>query len=312
MKRILFLAVLAIILCSHDMFLKPRGYYLAPNTEAVIALYNGTWDRSDNVIDCDRMIDVSIISNGTRSRKDSTAWTEENKATLLHFTTGEEGTYVAGVSTHAKNIETDAKDFNEYLEHDGVHDMLQWRKDNGALNDDAVEKYSKHVKTIVQVGETRTTDWNVNLGYPIEFIPLKNPYKLEEGYEMRVMLLRNGKPLPNQLVYLGTPQHHHSHEDSEDHGDDHHHHDVTQLETDDKGRLSFKVEKEGIHYLRTIHMTQSDEAGLTHESNWATLSFEIGHGYVHDPVKSRKQTLMTIGGILLLSLIFYIYQKMTS
>ena len=294
------------------MFLKPRGYYLAPNTEAVIALYNGTWDRSDNVIDRDRMIDVSIISNGTRSRKDSTAWTEEDEATLLHFTTEEEGTYVAGVSTHAKNIEMDAKDFNEYLEHDGVLDMLQWRKDNGALNDDAVEKYSKHVKTIFQVGETRTRDWNVNMGYPIEFIPLKNPYTLEEDYEMRVMLLRDGKPLPNQLVYLGTPQHHHSHEHSDEHGDDHHHHDATELETDDNGRLSFKVEKEGIHYLRTIHMTQSDEAGLTHESKWATLSFEIGHGYVHDPVKSRKQILMALGGILLLSLIFYMYQKMTS
>ena len=310
MRRALLLSIVTIVLCSHDMFLKPRGYYLEPNTEAVIALYNGTWDKSDNVIDRNRMIDVSIIGNTKRSRMDSTAWTEEGEETILHFTTESEGTYVAGVSTYAKNIEMDAKDFNEYLEHDGVLDMLQWRKDNGALTEPAIEKYSKHVKTVFQVGEKRTTDWNVNLGYPIEFIPLSNPYKLEEGYDMKAILLRNGKPLPNQLVYLGTPQHH-SHEHS-DENEEHHHHDATQLETDDNGMLTFKVEEEGIHYLRTIHMTQSDEPGLTHESNWATLSFEIGHGHVHDPVKNRKHIWMTLGGILLLSLIFFIYQRATS
>jgi len=250
------------------MFLKPRGYYLEPNTEGVIALYNGTWDKSDNVIDRNRMIDVSIIANAKRNRMDSTAWTEDGKETILHFTTGSEGTYVAGVSTYAKNIEMDAKDFNEYLEHDGVLDMLQWREDNEALNEPAIEKYSKHVKTIFQVGEKWTTDWNVNLGYPIEFIPLTNPYKLEEGYDMKAILLRNGKPLPNQFVYLGTPQHH-SHE-------------------------------------------HSDEPGLTHESNWATLSFEIGHGHLHDPAQNRKHLWMTLGGILLLSLIFIIYQRATS
>jgi len=292
------------------MFLKPRGYYLEPNTEGVIALYNGTWDKSDNVIDRNRMIDVSIIANAKRNRMDSTAWTEDGKETILHFTTGSEGTYVAGVSTYAKNIEMDAKDFNEYLEHDGVLDMLQWREDNEALNEPAIEKYSKHVKTIFQVGEKWTTDWNVNLGYPIEFIPLTNPYKLEEGYDMKAILLRNGKPLPNQFVYLGTPQHH-SHEHS-DEQEEHHHHDATQLETDEHGMLTFKVEEEGIHYLRTIHMSQSDEPGLTHESNWATLSFEIGHGHLHDPAQNRKHLWMTLGGILLLSLIFIIYQRATS
>ncbi len=310
-RRALFLSLITVVLCSHDMFLKPRGYYLQPNTEAVIALYNGTWDNSDNIIDRNRMIDVSIIGNSKRSRMDSTAWTEEGKTTLLHFTTGDEGTYVAGVSTRAKNIEMDAKDFNEYLEHDGVIDMLQWRKDNEALNEPAVEKYSKHVKTIFQVGEKWTTDWNINLGYPIEFLPLTNPYKLEEGYKMRVMLLRDGKPLPQQLVYLGTPQHD-SHVHTDDEESEHHHHDATQLETDEHGMLTFKVEEEGIHYLRTIHMSQSDEPGLTHESNWATLSFEIGDGHLHDPVQNRKHFWMTLGGILLLSLIFIIYQRATS
>ena len=293
------------------MFLKPAGYYLEPATEAVISLYNGTWERSDNAIDRNRMIDVSIISNSNRSRMDSTAWTEENKTTLLHFTTKGEGTYVAGVSTKARDFEMDAKAFNDYLEHDGVLDMLEWRRDNGALDKPVVEKYSKHVKTIFQVGEKRTIDWNVNLGYPIEFLPLANPYKLDVGYSMKVLLLRDGNPLPNQLVYLGTPQHHHTHDHSDEDAD-HHHHEAQQLKTDENGIITIKPKKEGVHYLRTIHMELSDEPGLTHESNWATLSFEIGHGRIFDPEQNRKHLLIALGGILLLSLIFFIYQKRTS
>lgn len=34
-----------------------------------------------------------------------------------------------------------ADKFNEYLVHDGVSDMLKWRKENNALDKDAVEQY---------------------------------------------------------------------------------------------------------------------------------------------------------------------------
>jgi hypothetical protein len=37
----------------------------------------------------------------------------------------------------------------------------------------------------------------------------------------------------------------------------------------------------GTWYLRTIHLVHSEEKGLTHESNWATLSFAIGEGHSH-------------------------------
>ncbi len=306
------------LLSGHDMYLKMDTYFQSPHSPARIKLFNGTFDLSENTIDRNRMIDVSLVGNGERVQVDTTQWREEGGMTILDIQTGESGTWVAGVSTRARNIEMTAEDFNGYLEHDGVLDMLEWRKENNAMDQDAVEKYAKHVKALFQVGSKKTDDWQTILGYPIEFVPLNNPYNTHVGHEIEVKLLWKGEPLANQLVYLGSSKaahshdhadeevHEHSHEgehthdtDDADHAHSHdhadgetqehshgseevdHHHDATQLRTDDNGVLKVMLSDEGIYYLRTIHLVPSEEEGLTHESNWATLTFEVGHDHSH-------------------------------
>lgn len=355
MKRSLPGALLILLLCSHDMYLKMDSYFLQANTESVIHLFNGTFDRSDNVISRDRMLDVSLVGNGNRQAVDTTDWFEKNNTTFLRFTTGDEGTWVAGVSTRPRNIEMTAEDFNGYLEHDGVLDELARREDTETLQDDAVERYSKHVKTIFQVGDRLSEDWKTVLGYPIEFVPMENPYDIHPGHSLRVQLLRDGKPLPNQLVYVGhkpdyhnhageehthedgtthshenqgehthadgtththanddeghshagTPESHshesqdqeHTHEDGTTHthatDDEGHSHDkidadeghthagTRQLRTDENGMVEVDISVTGVWYLRTIDLVPSNEEGLTHESNWATLTFAVGEGHSH-------------------------------
>ena len=360
MKKTIFLAVAFLIFSSHDMYLKMGTYFLQPNTPSTIKLFNGTFDKSENVITRNRMNDVSLVGNGTRSKVDTSQWSEINNITVLNFTTGEAGTWIAGVSTNPNNIEISAKEFNEYLEHDGVLDMLDWRKQNNALDQDAVEKYSKHVKTIFQVGDKKTDDWQTVLGYPIEFVPMSNPYDAHAGDNLSVKLLWKGQPLPNQLVYVGSDaeghghshesgdahsheaEHEHSdrheHDHDEAHAHDHdaghshdhdaeteeaHHHDATQLRTDANGIVTMSLSNEGQWYLRTIYMEQVEEAGLTHESNWATLTFEVGHGHSHTDGEHTHEDGTThshggipawaywIGGLLLAGLLFFVLRRKT-
>ena len=65
----------------------------------------------------------------------------------------------------------------------------------------ARKKYSKHVKAIFQIGDKQTDDYKTVLGYPIEFIPLSNPYTLKIGDELAMKLLINGKPISGEMVY---------------------------------------------------------------------------------------------------------------
>lgn len=418
MKNKVLLFGLVLLFCSHDMYLKLDSYFLQPNTDEQILLFNGTFDASENVIDRDRMVDASLLGNGQRITITENQWSEKDSITYLNFKTGSAGTWVAGVSTKARNIEMEAEAFNNYLEHDGVKDMLESRRKNDLLEEDAIEKYSKHVKVIFQVGDATSNDWSKPLGYPIEFIPQENPYNVHTGDSIVIKLLRDGKPLTNQLVYAdykpsknghthddqtkmhshdgGEPHSHsddmHDHKDTTEdhehthkHGDDEHSHghshddndhdhehasgttkshehthkhsnkeehshdhehdasatknhehehddkakshehthkhgnkeehshdhkhdanatenhehehdniDIEQLDhstkphthntgqeirTNEKGEVTVQLKADGIWYLRTIHLMNSEEAGPTHESNWATLTFEVSHDH---------------------------------
>ena len=295
MKHRLILVLALLLFCSHDMFFKPEAYFLEPDQDARIELFNGTFERSENTIDRNRMLDVSLLGRGSRVAVDSANWTEKDSSiTVLNFRAGGPGTWVAGVSTRPRLIELAAPDFNDYLEHDGVLDELEWRRENNAMESDAVERYSKHVKTIFQVGDSLTGDWATPLGYPIEFIPLDNPYDLHPGHRLGVRLLLDGKPLADQLVYVGmepanpdhAPDHTHAGDAIESHshaeGADHQHTGVQQLRTDSRGEIELELAVSGTWYLRTIHMARLDSPELTHESNWATLTFAVGQGHSHE------------------------------
>ena len=310
MKRLTFVFIALLLLTSHDMFLKFDSFILEPNKPASLHLYNGTFDRSDNIITRDRMLDVSIVGNDQRTVHPDSMWMDVGSTTVLNFLSGDLGTYVAGVSTAARSLEMSAEDFNGYLEHDGVLDVLEQRKKDGKEGESANEKYSKHVKVIFQVGDRKTNDWNTNLGYPIEFIPQSNPYDLKINENIIFQLLRGGKPLSNQLVYLGTESDGHSHDSDESHT-----HDEVQLRTDDSGLVEVLISSNGKWYLRTIHLVESEEEGLTHESNWASITFEIDDGSreIHSHSHNHSHGLpwygWAVGAILLLSMIYLLMNR---
>lgn len=213
----LLLLASIVLLCSHDLYIKMDSYFLKPNQTATLRLYNGTFEKSENTITRDRMLDASIVFNNQRLAIDSTQWEDKDSTvTQLFFTPVASATYVAGVSTKARNIALSAEKFNDYLKHDGVLDMLNYRTKTNLLTQDAVEQYEKHVKAIYQVGDTKTADWQTVLNYPIEFVPQENPYDKNTGDSIAVQLLLNGKPLANQLVFAHNTQgsHQHSHKEA--------------------------------------------------------------------------------------------------
>ncbi|WP_397445842.1 DUF4198 domain-containing protein [Polaribacter sp. R77954] len=330
MRKKIFTILCILIFCSHDMYLKIDTFFLEPHTQSTINLFNGTFDKSENVITRDRMLDASLVGNGKRIKIEDKQWSEKDSITILNFTTENEGTWVAGVSTKPRNFAMTAQKFNDYLEHDGIKDVLSARKENNTIKDDAVEKYSKHVKAIFQVGEERSEDWKTVLGYPIEFVPLQNPYKKYTGDTLQLQLLRKGKPLANQLVYAdfkATEKGHshnnissetHSHnETTHSHDDENHTHTTGQeLRTNQEGIVSVKLKNDGIWYVRTIHLVNSEEEGLTHESNWATLTFEVTHhhnsathSHTHADEDSLPSYIFIIASIVVVAMLFFFFNR---
>ncbi len=281
---VLAVSLLAVVgtLAAHDMFLKLPTYFLEPNAEAEVALVNGTFDRSENVITRDRMRDVGVVNPGGEViHPPSSAWRDsavhhENPdsvdTSILTFRTGEAGTYVIGVSNKARALTLSAEDFNAYLEHDGVLDILAARKRHGLTDQPVRERYSKHVKAIVQVGDLRTGTFRHELDYPAEFVPLQNPYALMVGDMLELRFLHRGQPVANQLIYASHDGYNaHSPEDAVAHRE------AAHTRTDADGVARVRLSQAGVWYVRTIHMVEmTEDPDVDYESNWATVTFEVG------------------------------------
>ncbi|MEA1882730.1 MAG: hypothetical protein U9N31_10075 [Candidatus Marinimicrobia bacterium] len=86
--------------------------------------------------------------------------------------------------------------------------------------------------------------------------------------EMEFQILRNGKPVANQLIYASIADFHWHLEDGG-------HEEAVTTRTDDKGFGKIKLINSGEWYLRLIYMVKSEKKDIDYESNWATLTFYI-------------------------------------
>lgn len=258
------LITLAAPASAHEMFLQPQGFKAQPNESHVIALVNGTFDRSENTIDRSRMTDVTVFGNGEATKPSLDQWSEDRLTTYLTYKTGKPGTYAVGVSTRPRLFVMNRQAFTDYLDHSGVMDTLATFTAESPL-ESVRERYAKHVRTIVQVGERQTIDHRTVLGYPVEIILDDNPAQEDKGDTVGFQVLFNGKPLANHLVYASY--------DAYPAGKDGHDRALS-MRTDEEGRASFELLDEGIWWITLIHMQKlEDDPRADYESNWATVTF---------------------------------------
>lgn len=274
MKKKTCIAAILLVFCTleinaHDMYLKFDAHYWQPETEASVLLFNGSFESSENSIALERIHDVRITGPGHFiQRPDNSQWRLTEELNELSFNTGTTGTYILGVSIKPRTLEMSAEDFDKYLKHDGVLDILKTRQTGEQTESVVTEKYSKHVKALFQVGQERTENFGHVYGFPIEIVPQANPFSLSAGESLPVIILFQGNPVKDQLVYASYAGFH-------KHDGDEHHDEAVQTRTNSEGVAQIKIDKKGLWYLRLIHMVPSAEAGIDYESNWATLTFEV-------------------------------------
>ncbi len=261
---VVLLLALAATLAAHDLFIKPASFFLAPNAAAQAYVVNGTFTRSENAVTFDRVRDVSVVGPAGHMHPDVSAWSDKGDTSVLRFSTGAPGTYVLGVSTLPRTLRLEGKDFNAYLTSDGVPDILATRTKDGELGKPARERYHKHVKTLVQVGDTRSQHYVTALGYPAELVPLDNPYTLKRGATLRLKALVDGQPVANQYVVTGGRTRAGARLTS------------AGLRTDAEGTVRVPLTAAGQWYVKFIHMTKvSGDTAVDYESKWASLTFAV-------------------------------------
>lgn len=276
-RRAIAAAVVASVLAAsalwaHDLFLRLDDYFVQPDSDVRILVLNGTFSSSQGPVARNRLRSLDLVTASDAIKLDTSAWVPRGDSTTLTIRTGSAGTYVAGASLLPRSIAIGAKDFNAYLGGDGVPDILEQRRRDGALDAPAKELYQKHVKAVFQVGSERTAGFDRVLGYPAELVPLANPYSLRPGTALHVRAFVDGRPVANQFVVWGgrTPTGARIAQRS--------------TRTDSGGVARLTPLPAGIWYVKFIHMVPAP-AGDTvdYHSKWATLTFAVA------PTSARRR-----------------------
>lgn len=251
------------VLAAHDLFLKPTRFRARPHTTLDVAVLNGTFTTSEAGVSRDRIVDLSLAGPGGRTRLDTTAWTPGVRQSVLAVRVGPPGTYVVGASLRPRELTMGGADFGSYLEGEGLGDVAAQRARDGTAADSVRERYSKHVKALVQVGDARSDAFGTVLDYPAEIVPLANPYALRRGATLRVRCLVEGAPAAGVTVIAGGRTRGGARLR------------VQRVTADADGIAPVRLTAAGQYYVKFISMIPVRDGEVQYESKWATLTFEV-------------------------------------
>ncbi len=245
---------------AHDLWLVPQQFVIEPGQPLTIFANTGMdFPRSLNAIKPDRINQFILL--GQTIRKELTELKIQDKSLTTVCVIQNQGTYVAAMSLHPREIKLKANEFNEYLLHDGLKNIYELRKKEGILHEDAVEYYSKYSKTIIQAGNQLDETPCKPLNIVLEIIPQSNPYRLKQGDKLTVSVLFRGKPLIDAELSWSFP------------GRGEQFAGTTRTDTD--GNAIVPLAKAGPYVIRMTHMEWVKKQTHEWESYWASLTFEV-------------------------------------
>ncbi len=257
---------------AHDFFLVPSSYRLNAGDSVKIAIHVSEYFPGESVKwSAARVLRFHQYSNIRRDRftvtliDDLLELLPTGDSSGVIVTPAQEGTYLFVLNWSARHIELEPTLFHQYLRAEGLDEILELREVRGESRKPGRERYSRYVKTFLQVGDGVEEDWSQVVGQKIEIVPEKVPTSLQAGDTLTVQVLFDGIPLHRVLVsatYAGYTTNPDTYEQS--------------MKTDTHGRARFVMTHDGSWLVRLVHMVPLEaDPEADWESFWASMTFPV-------------------------------------
>jgi hypothetical protein len=248
-------------LFGHDLYLRPRTFRLAPGQAGVVEFHNGeAFPNSQVPPVLARLRGMKVLS--LKGEQPLIGVRIVGKAALGSFKAPESPAFLVVGETTPNYIELPAPKFEEYLAHESLASISEWRKAHGEAGKPGREMYSKYVKAILHTG---AVDAFVTkpVGQTIEFVPMVDPASLKPGDKLTVRILFRGSPAADLHVEASSATGGAVKE--------------RQLSrTDREGKIDIPLDVPGLWKLHAIRMERGQNtAHADWESFWASLTFEV-------------------------------------
>ena len=259
---IVLVAVGATPLMSHDFWLVPLAFRVAPGAELVVhGQTSSTFPTSLSAVTVDRVASVRLIT-ATAEQAIANVAVSGNSLRLAHRPTAR-GQVVVAATLRPRSVRESPASFRRYLTLEGAPEALLRYEREGLLPTDSVtRRYAKYAKALVEVGENGPRAFSRLAGHPLEFVPLGDPAAVRTGSALRFRVLFNGTPLPRARGHASAAVSADS--DSAFH--------QVEFESDANGEFSVQIAGKGLWNVRALHIVPSPaNSGANWDVHWATL-----------------------------------------
>ena len=261
LSTIVFALFLSANALAHEYWFEPETFFAAPNQRTVVRLYVGDGlikDREERPFQLAKTQMFRLFSTSrTWNLKTSLV---DNAMPIYRLSANRAGNYLLALERNWSYIKLEPQKFEDYVREDGMEYIVAEREKLGESKKEGRERYSRFIKTLLQVGDSRDETYKKLAGLKLEITPLENPYSKTVGDNLEFQVLFDGKPLAGKTVFA-----------------DNRNGATQKMTTDREGRITMKIDRSGLWLVRLVFMqrctTSCNEADW--ESFWGAFSFGV-------------------------------------
>jgi hypothetical protein len=247
---------------AHDYWFMPETFFPAPRADVALRLHVGDHFVSEAERPFAKKPTLRFQLFHGKETLDLAPLSREDKTPFARVTVRSAGTHLIALDRASHLITLDADKFNRYLAEEGLDAVLAERRKAGEDKLPGRERYSRYLKSLLQVGAERDDTARKVLGQRLEIVPQANPYRLKPGDLLTVRVLFEGKPLAGARVFALRRQ-----------GDKTH---TQKATTSAEGLATVKLDAAGPWLIRLVHLRRAvKDADADWESFWAALTFAL-------------------------------------
>lgn len=263
--KIKFVVVVTLLLSAtagaHEYWLEPETFFPGLNKKTAVHLYGGDGlikDRAERPYQLAKTEKFQLLS--IANVQDLRTSVADGALPVYNFSSSRPGNYLLAMERNWAYIKLEAQQFEAYLREDGMEYIIAERQKRGESTKEGRERYSRFIKSLLQVGDARDETYKQLAGLKLEIAPLENPYAKKLGDSLSFQVLFEGKPLATKAVFANNrnskPQ---------------------KMTTDGDGKISMKVDQSGLWLVRMVFMQRCtiDCKDADWESFWSAFTFGV-------------------------------------
>lgn len=262
-SALIILVSIAVSASAHEYWFEPDSFFLKPGQFTALHLYVGEALKKDEERVYQAAKTTSFQMFSAAGTFDMRTMADDGKSPILNFSADKPGTYLLSMERNWSDIKLDAKEFEDYLREDGMEYIVAERARLGETKKEGRERYSRFVKTLIQVGDSQTGAAKKRVGTKLEIVPVENPYSKKYGDSLKLQIFFDGFPLADNAVFAENRD-----------GDKY---STQKLRTDRDGKFTVKLDHHGVWFIRLVYMQRCERncGEADWESFWGSLSFGV-------------------------------------